>query len=92
MHPSVVTSLLRLAAATAAGRTVRRAAAAAALRVALALGAALSGAVGVFCFSVAALTLLERQMDPAEAWAMVGSFYGVMGGFLYFASTSRRPP
>jgi hypothetical protein len=30
-------------------------------------------------------------MDPAEAWAVLGSVYGVLGGVLYyFAATKRR--
>ena len=28
----------------------------------------------------------------AEAWAVVGSFYGVLGGLFYFAATRRRRP
>jgi hypothetical protein len=29
-------------------------------------------------------------MDPAEAWAILGGFYSVAGGILYFAATRRR--
>ena len=88
--PSVIAPLLRLAAGTAAGQAIRATASEAAHRFACASVAAAAGAAGFFCFSRAALTLLERHMDPAEAWAVVGSFYGVMGGFFYFAASRRR--
>src|SRR6185437_10763303 len=52
--------------------------------------AGLAGLVGLFCFTNASLTLLERRMDLAEAWSLVGGFYVVIGGLLYFASTRRR--
>ena len=86
----MIAPLLRVAAATAAGRAIKEAAAEASHRVALTAGAGIAGAVGVFCFSRAALTLMERHMDPAEAWAVVGSFYGVLGGFFYLAASRRR--
>ncbi len=82
--------LLRVAAASAAARTIRVAAAGATNRLMLTLGAGVGGAVAVLCFSRVALTLLERQMDPVGAWAILGCFYGVMGGVLYFAATRRR--
>jgi len=82
--------LLRLAAASAAVRTIRDAAADATNRLLLTVGAGVGGAVAVFCFSHAAVTLMERQMDPAEAWAILGAFYGVAGGALYLAATRRR--
>jgi len=69
---------------------VRSAATDATNRLMLILGAALGGAVAVFCLSRAAVTLLERHMDPAEAWAVLGAFYGVMGGVSYLAATRRR--
>lgn len=86
----IVAPLLRIAAATTAGKLLKDAAADATQRLLLTLGAGAAGVIGVFCFSRAALTLLERHMDPAEAWAVVGSFYGVMGGLFYFAATRRR--
>jgi len=86
----MIAPLLRIAAASAAGRVLRDAAAEATSRLMLTLGAGAAGVIGVFCFTRAALTLLEHHMDPAEAWAVVGSFYGVMGGFFYFAATRRR--
>jgi len=82
--------LLRLAATTVAGRAVRNVAADATHRLMLSLGAGLAGAAAVFCLSRAAVTLLERHMDPAEAWAVLGGFYGVLGGVSYFAATRRR--
>ena len=51
------------------------------------------GAVVTFAIvqdSRAAVTLLERHMDPAEAWAVLGCFYGVIGGVFYLAATRRR--
>ena len=86
----MIAPLLRLAAATAAGRAVREVAADATNRLMLILGAAIGGAAAVFCLSLAAVTLLERHMDPAEAWAVMGGFYGVIGGVSYFAATRRR--
>lgn len=86
----IVAPLLRIAAATTAGKLLKDAAADATQRLVLTLGAGVAGVIGVFCFSRAALTLLERHMDPAEAWAVVGSFYGVLGGLFYFAATRRR--
>ena len=86
----MIAPLLRLAATTMAGRAMRDVAADATNRLMLVLGAALGGAVAVFCLSRAAVTLLERHMDPAEAWAVMGSFYGVIGGVFYLAATRRR--
>ena len=86
----MIAPLLRLAATTAAGRAVRTVAADATNRLMLSLGAGLAGAAAVFCLSRAAVTLLERHMDPAEAWAVLGGFYGVLGGVSYLAATKRR--
>jgi len=82
--------VLRLAAASAAGRVIKSAAAEASTRALLTMGAGAAGAVGLFCFSNAALTVMERNMDPAEAWAAMGGFYGLVGGAFYFAATRRR--
>jgi len=86
----MIAPLLRLAATTMAGRAMRDVAADATNRLMLVLGAAVGGAAAVFCLSRAAVTLLERHMDPAEAWAVLGGFYGVIGGVLYLAATRRR--
>jgi hypothetical protein len=86
----MIAPLLRLAAASAAGRAVRGAAVDATTRLMLVLGAGLAGAAAMFCLSRAAVTLLERHMDPAEAWAVLGGFYGVLGGVSYLAATRRR--
>lgn len=86
----MIAPLLRIAAASTAGRLLKNAAADATQRLVLTLSAGAAGVIGVFCFSRAALTLLERHMDPAEAWAVVGSFYGVLGGLFYFAATRRH--
>ena len=88
----MIAPLLRLAAATTAGKFLKDTAANATHRLLLTLSAGAAGVIGVFCFSRAALTLLERHMDPAEAWSVVGSFYGVLGGLFYFAATRRRRP
>jgi hypothetical protein len=82
--------LLKLAALPAMARVAKRQAADGAARAGLGALAALSGAVGLFCFSRSSLTLLERNMDPAEAWAVLGGFYGVLGGVFYLAATRRR--
>ena len=86
----MIAPLLRLAATTMAGRAMRDVATDATNRLMLVLGAALGGAVAVFCLSRAAVTLLERHMDPAEAWAVLGSVYGVLGGVLYYFAATRR--
>jgi hypothetical protein len=86
----MIAPLLRLAATAAAGRAARTVAADATNRLMLSLGAGLAGAVAVFCLSRAAVTLLERHMDPAEAWAVLGGFYGVLGGVSYLAASRRR--
>jgi hypothetical protein len=82
--------LLRVAASAAAARSLRAAAQDAAMRVALTLAAALAVVVGAVCLSAAGLILLERQLDPAAAWAILGAFWGVLGLAAYFAATRRR--
>ena len=86
----MIAPLLRLAVASAAARTMRNAAGDLALRLALTLGAILAGAIGVLCFSYAGLTILQRHLDPAEAWGIVGGLYAVAGVVLYLAATRRR--
>jgi hypothetical protein len=90
MPMAIVGPLLRLAVASAAARTLRVAAADVALRLAFILGAVLAAAVGVLCFTYAGLTILQRHLDPAEAWAIVGGLYAVAGLALYLAATRRR--
>lgn len=87
---AMIGPLLKLAALPAMARSARASAADAAARAGLGVAAGLAGAVGLFCFSRSTLTLLERQMDPAEAWAVMGGLYSVIGGALYFAATRRR--
>ena len=89
-RPGLIGPIVKLAAASTAGRAIKEAASDATQRAALGLAAGVSGIVGLFCFTSAALTLLERHMDPAEAWAVAGSFYGVVGGFFYLAASRRR--
>jgi hypothetical protein len=82
--------LLRVAATSVAARTLRGAAAEARSRLLLTLAAGAGALAATLCFSRAALTLLERHMDPAEAWAVIGGFYGVVGGIFYCFAASRR--
>ena len=86
----LIEGLVRVLALPAMMRTARASAADTARRAALGAAAGLAGLVGLFCFTNASLTLLERRMDPAEAWSLVGGFYAMVGGLLYFASTRRR--
>lgn len=90
----MITHLLRLAALPAMARdlrdSVRESATEAATRAGLVAAAGMIGAVGVLCLSYAGLTLLQREMDPAAAWAIVGGLYAAAGGGLYFAATRRR--
>lgn len=86
----MIVPLLRLAAASAAARTMRNAAGDIALRLALTLGAVIAGAIGVMCFSYAGLTILQRHLDPAEAWGIMGGLYALAGLGLYLAATRRR--
>jgi hypothetical protein len=86
----LIAPLLRLAVASAAARTMRNAAGDLALRLALTLGAILAGAIGVLCFSYAGLTILQRHLDPAGAWGIMGGLYAVVGLVLYLAATRRR--
>ena len=86
----MVGPLLRLAAASAAGRAIKSVAVEASNRALLTMGAGCAGAVGIFCFSTSALTLMQRHMDPAAAWAAMGCFYGLLGCGFYFAAIRRR--
>jgi hypothetical protein len=88
--PSLIASLIRLAALPAMARGLRDSAADAATRAGLTFAAGIVGGIGVLCLSYAGLTVLQREMDPAAAWAVVGGLYGAVGGGLYFAATRRR--
>jgi hypothetical protein len=87
---SIVGPLLRIATTALAARGLREAATAAKRRALLSVGAGVGGGIALFCFSNVGLTLLERRMDPAEAWSILGGVYGLAGGALYFAATRRR--
>jgi hypothetical protein len=82
--------VLRLVAASAAARAIKDAATDASTRLALTLAAGAACLVGIFCFSRAALTVMERHIDSAEAWSVLGGFYAIVGGLFYFAATRRR--
>jgi len=71
-------------------RNLRASAAETATRAGLSVAAGLAALVGLFCFSRASLVVLERHMDPAEAWALLGGVYAGVAGVLYFYATSRR--
>jgi MYXO-CTERM domain-containing protein len=81
--------LLRVAAQATAARSLRLAAHEATMRVLFALGAAIAVAVGAVCFTAAAFIVLERQLDSASAWAILGAVWGLAGLF-YFAAARRR--
>lgn len=87
---SLIGPVLKLAAASAAGRAIKDAASEASTRLLLTAGAGVAGAIGIFCFSRAGLEILERYMDAAEAWACIGAVYVVVGGLFYYASTRRK--
>jgi copper homeostasis protein CutC len=86
----MIESLVKLVALPAMARSVRASARDAATRSAFGVAAVLAGAAGLFCFTRSSLVLMERHMDPAEAWALLGVVYGALGGALYFAATRRR--
>ncbi|HYD04179.1 MAG TPA: phage holin family protein [Reyranella sp.] len=86
----MIAQFLRLAALPAMARELRDSAADAATRAGLVAAAGVVGAIGLLCLSYAGLTLLQREMDPAAAWAIVGGVYAAAGGGLYFAATRRR--
>ena len=54
------------------------------------MAAGVAGAIGVFCLSRAVLEVLERYVDPAQAWACIGVFYGLVGGAFYYAAVRRK--
>jgi hypothetical protein len=54
----------------------------------LILGAGAALAVSAVCLSCAAFVVLERTIDRASAWAIVGAFWGLVG-LVYFVATSR---
>jgi hypothetical protein len=70
-------------------RRVPRLAAHDAASALLTLGAAAAVAIGAACLTAAAFILLERHLDSAAAWAILGAFWG-FGGLFYFAVARRR--
>ncbi len=60
------------------------------MRALLAVAAFAGGVFALLCFTRAAFTLLEREIDPAGAWAIIGGFYAVLGIALYLVATRRR--
>ena len=87
---SLIGPILKLAAASAAGRAIKDAATEASTRLAFTMAAGVAGAIGVFCLSRAALEVLEYYIAPPQAWACIGVFYGVVGSAFYFAATRRK--
>ena len=86
----MIESLVKLVALPAMARSVRASAREAATRSAFGVAALLAGLAGLFCFTRSSLVVLERHMDGAEAWAVLGLVYGALGAALYFAATKRR--
>lgn len=87
---SFIGPVLKLAAASAAGRAIKDAATEASTRLAFTMAAGVAGAIGVFCLSRAVLEVLERYVDPAQAWACIGVFYALVGGAFYYAAVRRK--
>ena len=81
--------LLRVAASAAAARSLRVAAHEATTRALMTLGAAIAVAVGAVCLTCSAFVLLERSLDQASAWAILGAVWGLVG-LVYFAAAKRR--
>lgn len=81
--------MLRVAASTAAARSLRTAAHDALNRTLLTIGAALAVAVSAIFLTFSVLSLLETQFSPAGASAIVGAFWGLLGAG-YFVATRRR--
>lgn len=82
--------LLRLATSAIAARNLRDAANDALMRALLAIAAFAGGIYALICFTQVAFTLLEREIDPAGVWAIVGAFYAIAGIALYLVATRRR--
>lgn len=80
---------MRLAASMTVARTVRLAVEDLATRLVMTFAAALALGVAAVCLSCAAFILLARNIDPAAAWAIMGTCWG-LGGVGYFAATRRR--
>jgi hypothetical protein len=85
----VIGPLLRVAAQAAAARSLRAAVHEVTMGLVLALAAATAVAIGVACLTAAAFIVLERQLDAAGAWAILGAVWGLAGLF-YFAVARRR--
>lgn len=81
--------LLRVAASAAAARSLRTTAQDAITRALLMVGAALALGVSAVCLSFSAFALLESELNPAGASAIVGAFWGLLG-LGYFVATRRR--
>lgn len=87
---AMIGPLLSLAATAMAAHSARSAGDAAAdvvFRLTLMLGAA---AAGAFCLSAAAFVLLERYIDQAAAWGIVGLAYCAAAATLYALDSRRR--
>jgi cell division protein FtsW (lipid II flippase) len=83
--------LLRVAASAAAARSLRSAANDVMNRALLTMAAALSIAVGAVFLTASAWAVIERQLDPASASAIVGAFWALLGlGYFVFAAMRRR--
>jgi copper homeostasis protein CutC len=83
-------ALVKLIALPAMARSLRGLAREAVRRSAFGAAALVAGTVGLFCFTRSSLVLMERHIDPAEAWALLGVVYGAFGTVLYLAATKGR--
>lgn len=86
----MIAPLVRLVVASATTRIMHRAASDLALRLMLALGGFVAVTAGVLCFSYAGFIVMERNIDPAAAWAILGGLYAIGGLSLYLTATRRR--
>jgi hypothetical protein len=88
--PTILGSVLRIAATRAAAGSLRRVADEAQKQMLLVILVGVSGAVGVLSLSAAAFIVLREQLGAAEAWLLVGVFYSVVAVAVYFLSQKRR--
>ena len=82
-------SALRVAATAAAAGSLRRATDEAKRQFFLMMALGMMAAAGVVCLSAAAFIVLRDQLGAAEAWLLVGIFYLMAAGAVYFIGQNR---